>query len=137
MQRVLRAGRSSSRASCAMRSARVSRSRRATSRPRWRRKRARRKPADANRQGGSEPPFSYGRRLPFRSNEETRMASLPYKRVLIKLSGEALMGQEPFGIERATVRRIAEGLIEAVRLGVEVAVVVGGGNIFRGSQIAG
>jgi uridylate kinase len=65
------------------------------------------------------------------------MAALPYKRVLVKLSGEALMGGEPFGIERGTVRRIAEDVIEAVNLGVEVAVVVGGGNIFRGSQIAG
>ena len=65
------------------------------------------------------------------------MAALPYKRVLVKLSGEALMGGEPFGIDRGTVRRIAEDLIDAVRLGVEVAVVVGGGNIFRGSQIAG
>ncbi|MDQ0393228.1 UMP kinase [Labrys monachus] len=65
------------------------------------------------------------------------MVALPYKRVLVKLSGEALMGNEPFGIDRATVRRLAEDLIEAVRLGVEVAVVVGGGNIFRGSQIAG
>jgi uridylate kinase len=65
------------------------------------------------------------------------MVALPYKRVLVKLSGEALMGSEPFGIDRATVRRLAEDLIEAVKLGVEVAVVVGGGNIFRGSQIAG
>ena len=65
------------------------------------------------------------------------MAALPYKRVLLKLSGEALMGSEPFGIDRATVRRIAEDVIDAVNLGVEVAVVVGGGNIFRGSQIAG
>ncbi|MDT3377651.1 UMP kinase [Labrys portucalensis] len=65
------------------------------------------------------------------------MAVLPYKRVLVKLSGEALMGGEAFGIDRATVRRIAEDVIEAVKLGVEVAVVVGGGNIFRGSQIAG
>lgn len=65
------------------------------------------------------------------------MAVLPYKRVLVKLSGEALMGGEAFGIDRATVRRLAEDVIEAVKLGVEVAVVVGGGNIFRGSQIAG
>ena len=53
------------------------------------------------------------------------MVALPYKRVLVKLSGEALMGSEPFGIDRATVRRLAEDLIEAVKLGVEVAVVVG------------
>jgi len=65
------------------------------------------------------------------------MAALPYKRVLVKLSGEALMGSEPFGISRSTVARIAQDLMGAVALGIEVAVVVGGGNIFRGSQIAG
>ncbi|WP_448952021.1 UMP kinase [Labrys neptuniae] len=65
------------------------------------------------------------------------MTVLPFKRVLVKLSGEALQGNEAFGIDRGTVRRIAEDVIEAVKLGVEVAVVVGGGNIFRGSQIAG
>lgn len=65
------------------------------------------------------------------------MAAMQFKRVLVKLSGEALMGAEPFGIDRQTVRRIAEDIVGAVRQGVEVAVVVGGGNIFRGSQIAG
>ncbi len=65
------------------------------------------------------------------------MTALPYKRVLVKLSGEALMGSEPFGISRETVARIATDIIGAVELGIEVAVVVGGGNIFRGSQIAG
>jgi uridylate kinase len=56
----------------------------------------------------------------------------PYKRVLLKLSGEALMGEDDFGINRETLERIVADVGEIVRLGVEVAVVVGGGNIFRG-----
>lgn len=60
-----------------------------------------------------------------------------YKRALVKLSGEALMGSEAFGIHQPTVRQICSDLVEAARLGVEVAVVVGGGNIFRGAQMSG
>ena len=55
-----------------------------------------------------------------------------YKRILLKLSGEALMGDDAFGINRATIGRIVEEVAEVTRLGVEVAVVIGGGNIFRG-----
>ena len=55
-----------------------------------------------------------------------------YKRVLLKLSGEALMGDDPFGINRATLERIVAEVAEVVRMGVEVGVVIGGGNIFRG-----
>ena len=55
-----------------------------------------------------------------------------HKRVLLKLSGEALMGDDAFGINRATIVRIAEEVAEVIRLGVQVAVVIGGGNIFRG-----
>jgi uridylate kinase len=55
-----------------------------------------------------------------------------YKRILLKLSGEALMGDDAFGINRATIERIVEEVAEVTRLGVEVAVVIGGGNIFRG-----
>ena len=55
-----------------------------------------------------------------------------YKRILLKLSGEALMGQESYGISRETVDRIVGEVAEVVNLGVEVAVVIGGGNIFRG-----
>jgi uridylate kinase len=54
------------------------------------------------------------------------------KRILLKLSGEALMGDDAFGINRATIVRIVEEVAEVTRLGVEVAVVIGGGNIFRG-----
>ncbi len=55
-----------------------------------------------------------------------------YKRILLKLSGEALMGDDAFGINRATIERVVEEVAEVTRLGVEVAVVIGGGNIFRG-----
>ena len=55
-----------------------------------------------------------------------------YKRILLKLSGEALMGDDAFGINRSTIVRIVEEVAEVTRLGVEVAVVIGGGNIFRG-----
>jgi uridylate kinase len=55
-----------------------------------------------------------------------------YRRILIKLSGEALMGSQPFGIAPAVVANIAEELAGVHRLGVEIAVVVGGGNIIRG-----
>ncbi|MBP6896990.1 MULTISPECIES: UMP kinase [Pseudacidovorax] len=59
-------------------------------------------------------------------------ASPAHKRILLKLSGEALMGDDAFGINRATIVRMVEEVAEVVRLGVEVAVVIGGGNIFRG-----
>lgn len=55
-----------------------------------------------------------------------------YKRILLKLSGEALMGEDAFGINQATITRMVEEIAEVTRLGVEVAVVIGGGNIFRG-----
>ena len=55
-----------------------------------------------------------------------------YKRVMLKLSGEALMGDDPYGINRATMGRIVAEVTEVVRMGVEVGVVIGGGNIFRG-----
>ena len=55
-----------------------------------------------------------------------------YRRVLLKLSGEALMGEDSYGINREVIDRIVAEIAEVVRLGVEVAVVIGGGNIFRG-----
>lgn len=61
------------------------------------------------------------------------MATVPkYKRVLVKISGEALMGTEDYGIDTATVESIAADLKEAAELGAQVCLVVGGGNIFRG-----
>jgi len=55
-----------------------------------------------------------------------------YRRVLLKLSGEALMGDDAYGINRATIERMARDVADAVALGVELAIVIGGGNIFRG-----
>ncbi|MDZ4140409.1 MAG: UMP kinase [Methylotenera sp.] len=60
------------------------------------------------------------------------MAAPAYKRILLKLSGEALMGDDAYGINRATIARIVGEVKEVVDLGVQVAVVIGGGNIFRG-----
>ncbi len=57
-----------------------------------------------------------------------------WKRVVVKLSGEALMGRQTHGLEAETVKRIASVLAGAASLGVEVVVVVGGGNFFRGIQ---
>ncbi|MEM7620802.1 MAG: UMP kinase [Pseudomonadota bacterium] len=57
---------------------------------------------------------------------------LLYKRMLLKLSGEALMGEGQYGIDIETVKRIALDVAEAVRAGAEICIVVGGGNIFRG-----
>ena len=62
------------------------------------------------------------------------METLKYKRPLIKLSGEALMGSKSFGIDPAIVSAICEQLKELTELGAEVAVVVGGGNIYRGLE---
>jgi uridylate kinase len=55
-----------------------------------------------------------------------------YKRVLLKLSGEVLMGNTAFGIDSETINRLAVELIEVQQTGVELAIVIGGGNIFRG-----
>jgi len=64
------------------------------------------------------------------------MSAVGYKRILVKLSGEALMGQADYGIDPAMLRRVAGELVELVNSGVEVAVVLGGGNIFRGAGLA-
>ena len=55
-----------------------------------------------------------------------------YKRILLKLSGEALMGEDPYGVNRETIDRIVSEVKEVIDLDVEVGVVIGGGNIFRG-----
>ena len=59
-----------------------------------------------------------------------------YKRVLLKLSGEALMGDDPFGINRQTIETIVGEVAQVSRLGVELGVVIGGGNIFAASRPA-
>jgi uridylate kinase len=60
------------------------------------------------------------------------MSQPAYKRVLLKLSGEALMGDDSYGINRSTIERMVADVSEVVKLGVELAIVIGGGNIFRG-----
>jgi len=60
------------------------------------------------------------------------MAKPAYKRILIKLSGEALMGDDDYGINRATIDNIVDQIKAVANLGVQIAVVIGGGNIFRG-----
>ena len=57
---------------------------------------------------------------------------LKYSRILLKLSGEALMGDEPYGIDRATIARMVREIAEVSAMGLELAIVIGGGNIFRG-----
>ena len=59
-----------------------------------------------------------------------------YRRIVVKVSGEALMGPDSFGIHQPTLERIAADLIASQRLGVAIAVVVGGGNIFRGVNVS-
>lgn len=60
------------------------------------------------------------------------MTKPAYKRVLLKLSGEALMGDDSYGINRATIERMVADVAEISKMGVELAIVIGGGNIFRG-----
>ncbi|MBV4397324.1 UMP kinase [Advenella sp. RU8] len=60
------------------------------------------------------------------------MSGNKFKRVLLKLSGEALMGDDAYGINRATIIRMTEEIAEVAKLGIELSIVIGGGNIFRG-----
>lgn len=64
------------------------------------------------------------------------MTQPAYRRILLKLSGEALMGDGAYGIEPRVIRRLAEEVRELAGAGVEVALVIGGGNIFRGAGLA-
>jgi len=63
-------------------------------------------------------------------------AEIKYKRILLKLSGEALMGEADYGIDPKVITRLASEALEVQRAGVEVALVIGGGNIFRGEGLA-
>ena len=60
------------------------------------------------------------------------MSNLKYKRILLKLSGESLMGSQQFGIQPEMLQHYAAQIKELSEMGVEIAVVIGGGNIFRG-----
>ncbi|MBS0318980.1 MAG: UMP kinase [Proteobacteria bacterium] len=59
-------------------------------------------------------------------------AAPAYKRILLKLSGEALMGEDPYGINRQVIDRIVAEVADVLQMGVQMAIVIGGGNIFRG-----
>jgi len=59
-----------------------------------------------------------------------------YQRILLKLSGEALQGSEGFGIDASVLDRMAQEVKELVELGIQVGVVIGGGNLFRGAGLA-
>src|SRR5581483_11109491 len=59
-----------------------------------------------------------------------------YSRILVKLSGEALLGSGDYGIDPAVLKRIAGEIQDILQMGVQVAVVIGGGNIFRGAGLA-
>ena len=60
-----------------------------------------------------------------------------YKRILLKLSGESLMGSQDYGIDSLRVNQYADEIIAVAKSGIQVAVVIGGGNIYRGMQAAG
>jgi uridylate kinase len=62
--------------------------------------------------------------------------ALKYRRILLKLSGEALMGKEDYGIDPEVIGRLAQEILDVQRAGVEIGVVIGGGNIFRGAGLA-
>ena len=68
------------------------------------------------------------------SNRPGTTSTAPYKRVLLKLSGEVLMGNSGYGIDPETISRIAAELIEVRKSGVQLAIVIGGGNIIRGNM---
>jgi uridylate kinase len=59
-----------------------------------------------------------------------------YSRILLKLSGEALLGQQDYGVDPEVIKRIAEEVLQVTRMGVQVGLVIGGGNIFRGAGLA-
>jgi len=64
-------------------------------------------------------------------------AKLRYKKILLKMSGEVLMGESMFGIDTKTIEAVAEDIKEVVSHGIELCLVIGGGNIFRGVSLAG
>lgn len=66
----------------------------------------------------------------------TTQPQLKYKRILLKCSGEALMGKAQFGIDPSVLDRIAKDVAELIRMGVEVGIVIGGGNLFRGKALS-
>ena len=62
------------------------------------------------------------------------MSELKYKKILLKISGEALLGSQQFGIDPEPVHSICQEIKKAYEMGAQIAIVVGGGNIFRGMK---
>jgi len=89
----------------------------------------------AKARGKGKPPGKSNGESKLPSDEPEKLPLAPgvkYRRILLKLSGEALMGSSNYGIEAATLSQIADELIDVHSLGVEIALVIGGRNIFRG-----
>ena len=76
------------------------------------------------------------RRIAASSGEFMAQESPAYRRILLKLSGEALLGSQQYGIDPPVIRRIASEVSEVASRGVEIGLVIGGGNIFRGAGLA-
>src|SRR5580692_1335984 len=74
--------------------------------------------------------------LPTRDEEDPPMAEPRFRRILLKLSGEAGVGGDGFGVDPKTLQSVAEEIAQVVKAGVQVCLVVGGGNIFRGAVLA-
>jgi uridylate kinase len=90
-------------------------------------------PANGEPQGESNEPDDGSETSAAEADTPRPLApGVRYRRILLKLSGEALMGQQGYGIDSATLSQIADEVIDVHSLGVEIAVVIGGGNIFRG-----
>jgi uridylate kinase len=70
------------------------------------------------------------------SKESMASAAPVYKRIMLKLSGEALLGSQDYGIDPEVIHRVAGEIVEVQQLGIEVGLVIGGGNIFRGAGLA-
>ncbi len=70
------------------------------------------------------------------ADADTRPAARPFRRILLKLSGEALMGEREYGVDLPTVERLAAEVVSVHSQGVEIAIVVGAGNIYRGMSAA-
>src|SRR5579872_1917050 len=111
-------------------SARESRSRNPTSPPKWP------PPAARRNSGRREGAQNAGARMEPERGARTQMAEPKYRRAVVKISGEYLAGDQPFGIHQPTIDRIAGELVAARALGVDLGVVVGGGNIFRGVEVS-
>jgi uridylate kinase len=70
------------------------------------------------------------------SKESMASAAPVYKRIMLKLSGEALLGSQDYGIDPEVIHRVAGEIVEVQQLGIQVGLVIGGGNIFRGAGLA-